>query len=1049
MANTVQLTKNGQPVFPVTDVSLVMGLQDAIKLPPVKVTTLPTASSETAGKIYYVGPDGNDEYERYITSAAGGSYEWIDLGNTAIPLPSIADNLTTDDANTALSAKQGKVLDGKVSQLGQEVTGNIVKEVTWSNGYVQSATGLIKTSSLSQFSQPILLKAGEKVIIGTQNSNIGIICSTNADSVSIGDTVTVIKATSSSGQFETYEYTAEADIKIVLCVLASNYNLSFYDTDNLTEKVSNAATKQELDSLDQELGGDITQLRLEVTNDISQLEAEVNGEDKSQDFEFSIATGGVHYTKTVNVKAGKYNITVDDANNALPQYTRIYLNGTSIGYLKSLTNPVTIANDVTTMMLYANDQATNSGDITIHFEDTQSVPSLDDRISSLEETSEGMYEDVNSLKVEVNGDVKMEWHQGSIYTPTGKISPGNTRVTNLNPLPLPIKVKSSSTIYVVFVERYKDGKSPETGGVTDTDWIEESLSPADMITITKNNEFPNTYITLRKPNSSDPVSVSEVENDITLEYVNALVPRVDELEKGNKSILIDFGTQTPSDGNTTKFIWLDSPAKFSDYSEMIFRTHLSGQMSNQVLLYAIYSQDPNDYKRVLPGVYENTDSVISIPSNDRESLYGLMLYNLYGVSYSFGASLELVSKNESVKHFDDAERSANLLPAYYFADNYIYKKRDIINKYLRENILLGDAFFFVTDTHWEFNQKHSPALIKELSRKLNIQRVFHGGDIYNNSPVVDTFEVDCINSFRDAVGNDKVAVAQGNHEYLGNDTWADVFVEASMHLENAKFGSPNKQYFYIDNPVKKIRYIVLYSYGQRVGGSYTYGYNDQEQLTWLSGTALNVESGWDIFIFTHYAVSPVVNGDEYTRIAGFENVAAIINGYTGAGRIVAMITGHTHRDYVLLESLDVPIIVTTCDHNANFLYNGVRDFDNLQTPRDSETIDEQAFDAVIYDRVNCLFHFIRIGSEADNKMNLLTTNTQVAVRSIYCTTKAVNDTVELPTYLTSGVTWESSDTSVATVSSGTVSCVGVGCVRITATDSNGEKQSFYLRVENS
>lgn len=116
MANTVQLTKNGQPVFPVTDVSLVMGLQDAIKLPPVKVATLPTASADTAGKMYYVGPT-DGEYERYITSAVNGSYEWIDLGNTTIPLPSIADNLTTDDANTALSAKQGKVLDGKVSQL--------------------------------------------------------------------------------------------------------------------------------------------------------------------------------------------------------------------------------------------------------------------------------------------------------------------------------------------------------------------------------------------------------------------------------------------------------------------------------------------------------------------------------------------------------------------------------------------------------------------------------------------------------------------------------------------------------------------------------------------------------------------------------------------------------------------------------------------------------------------------------------------------------------------------------------------------------------------
>lgn len=133
MANTVQLKKDGQIVYPVTDVSLIIGLQDAIKLPPIKTTTLPTASAETAGKMYYVGPDANDEYERYITSAVNGSYEWIDLGGTEIPLPSIADNLTTDDANTALSAKQGKVLNEEIGELEAEVDGILYDDAVRSN----------------------------------------------------------------------------------------------------------------------------------------------------------------------------------------------------------------------------------------------------------------------------------------------------------------------------------------------------------------------------------------------------------------------------------------------------------------------------------------------------------------------------------------------------------------------------------------------------------------------------------------------------------------------------------------------------------------------------------------------------------------------------------------------------------------------------------------------------------------------------------------------------------------------------------------------------
>ena len=125
--------------------------------------------------------------------------------------------------------------------------------------------------------------------------------------------------------------------------------------------------------------------KVNLEEELNQLGKEVNGNDNSQDFDFAIATGVVDYRKTVDVKAGKYNITVDDSNNALPQYTRIYLNGTSIGYLKSLTNPVTISEDVTTILLYATAQATNSGDITIHFADANPSLPLRELINEVEE----------------------------------------------------------------------------------------------------------------------------------------------------------------------------------------------------------------------------------------------------------------------------------------------------------------------------------------------------------------------------------------------------------------------------------------------------------------------------------------------------------------------------------------------------------------------------------------------------------------------------------------------------------------------------------------
>ena len=780
---------------------------------------------------------------------------------------------------------------------------------------------------------------------------------------------------------------------------------------------------------------------------LSELESEVNGNDNSKDFDFAIAASNVDYTKTVDVKAGKYNITVDDADNALPKFTIIYLNGTRIGYLKSLTNPVTISEDVTTIRLYSSAQATNSGDITIHFVDIAPSKSLSERIDEVKAEADSNSQEVESLKDDVNFVVRAEWYQGSIAA-GGGYSENNTRVTSAKPIQTPAKIVSTSSVKIYQIVRYKKNKSPETGGTTGTDFIMEEYDSSlkSSLVVYPNEDFPNVYVGLRKANASETVLVSEVESSITVYYEGSLQARVSTLESPSATKVVDFGVIKADPNNDMSYYWLNTPAKFKDYSEIHLTVNKEDGINNKILVYAVYGNASNK-ERVLPDISASGETVIRIPANERESLYGILLYNLYNISYEITARITLSAKKDATKYLDTVDQNANILPAYYFANDYVFKRRAVINKYLRENILLGDAFYFVTDTHWEFNQRHSPALIREINKKLNIQRVFHGGDLYHNSPVADAYETDCVNAYLAGIGNDKVAVTLGNHEFLASETWADAFVRTSMHLENAQFGGPNKQYFYIDNLVKKIRYIVLYSYGQRDGGSYTYGYNDQEQMGWLNDVALNVESGWDIFIFTHYVTSPRLANNEYAAIGGYDNFANLVNGYNGNGRIVAIITGHTHRDFVLLDRTNMPIIITTCDNNANFTEDGISDFDNLQTPRTNGTVNEQAVDTVIYDRGNCLLHFIRLGSEADNKMNLLTNNVQVACRSIYCSVKSVGDSIELPTYLTSGVTWASSDTSVATVSSGIASCVGVGCVRITATDSNGEKQSFYLRVE--
>lgn len=118
---TVLKDKDGTSLYPVTDVSLVVGLQEGAIMESVVVSELPTADATTVGKIYMIpSATVTGEYDRYMTTYSNSAYTWTQLGSTAIPSPVIADNLTTNDATQALSAKQGKVLNDNVTQLGQE-----------------------------------------------------------------------------------------------------------------------------------------------------------------------------------------------------------------------------------------------------------------------------------------------------------------------------------------------------------------------------------------------------------------------------------------------------------------------------------------------------------------------------------------------------------------------------------------------------------------------------------------------------------------------------------------------------------------------------------------------------------------------------------------------------------------------------------------------------------------------------------------------------------------------------------------------------------------
>lgn len=84
----------------------------------------------------------------------------------------LVNNLTTDDATKGLSAAQGKVLDGKISQLGQEVGESVIDTTeidiitTFQNGYIYSegvSIGVMQESSVSKASDFVDLNGASRL----------------------------------------------------------------------------------------------------------------------------------------------------------------------------------------------------------------------------------------------------------------------------------------------------------------------------------------------------------------------------------------------------------------------------------------------------------------------------------------------------------------------------------------------------------------------------------------------------------------------------------------------------------------------------------------------------------------------------------------------------------------------------------------------------------------------------------------------------------------------------------------------------------------------
>lgn len=299
------------------------------------------------------------------------------------------------------------------------------------------------------------------------------------------------------------------------------------------------------------------------------------------------------------------------------------------------------------------------------------------------------------------------------------------------------------------------------------------------------------------------------------------------------------------------------------------------------------------------------------------------------------------------------------IPDYYFSNHYLDNRVQTIKDAISECSGDYETFFWITDMHWEpdLNTRKSPLLIKYLTSKTGIDKVLNGGDIGNSQIICKNG----ISQLKNAIGSNKVYSVTGNHEINDASRYENPFErvadELRWHNSDIVYGDKDRSYFLFDNREKMTRYIGLSTYGLFFNNEYESCYNE-EQLLWFKNTALNVEQGWTIIIFTHSLYYVDSASDKLTiSPVGANDFIDTIDNYKGKGTIACVLIGHAHRDRLHMGKTGVPYIISASDRYAT--YHG-----DINVERIPGTTSEQHFETVVIDKGKRLIKLFSIGAKA-------------------------------------------------------------------------------------
>lgn len=858
----------------------------------------------------YIAPEMAPEFSASTAYAVG---DYVTYQGSLYKFTSAHSVGSWNSTEVTLVKLAEEVADLKSAIDGGNITIN--KSVSWQSGWID-LSGLVKSSSQSGFAV-VTLQAGETVVIGTNNTSIGIICSTDTDTVSVGDTVDIIQTTSGTARFEEYSYTATSNINIVLCVRLSDYSLRF-------EKESSFLTK---------VNG-----KFQDTNQVFSYNWESYQFNPTS---YTISAGGSitrNIFHSIYLKAGTYHVCCTQIGTlSSVDRNRFYWNKsgeTSKTYEEidrlaegkhvwKFTVPESTYYDIYVWVYNPSVQFT----ITDFILYSINVDELNNKIHTLLPSINGFQYGLlpkvsksgNNLTVtfqDVGNAIAYTDEDGTYQAVKYGTHPSN-----------PITVADGQTLLFDVEADEFVVKGTATFDPTDSKYI--------YCFVNRGGGMVGPWMHF--------MDIQRLENALSLNgYVYFRNGGSPNFERSGNDYTITFPAgdtvvySTPYSTRRTQ-IW-----KYASYPSSAISLPSGG------LLY--YDITGDSFNVVTGG-----DVSFDLLSNSRI----LICYNFRG--QIVGQWSKYIVQSE-IDEISESLANLNLLPSYYLP--YIVNKLDAINTQIL-SMTSGDAFVFITDIHVDGNTMHSPELTKQILDNTPINKVFLNGD-YIQQEASKSSALRKINNLisRYNYANNKTFVVVGNHEFNTNGTyqpapelsWQELDDTLRRRNEDIIIEQSNGLGFIYTDEKKKIKYMVA-TYNKDSGMDYN-------SIVFILQNLSNTPNGYTIVFINHGGLNT-----DGTYQSGFDNLidcfdairnkttytfGSTVYDFTSADYTVACaITGHWHQDMYATSSSGMPIISVTTD---------AQKYDNTGTDRTIGTVNEQAFDVFCIDTTNETINTIRIGA---------------------------------------------------------------------------------------